>query len=161
MSDELKKYRVAVIPGDGIGPEVTAEAVRALKAAARAGGFGLEFDEYPWGCGYYHRTGRMMPADGLGILSGYDAILLGAVGDPSVPDHISLGGLLLEIRKGFDQYVNLRPVKLLAGAPCPLKGKESRDIDMVFVRENTEGEYSGKGEWKNAGLPDETVIQYG
>ena len=159
--NSAKKYKIALIPGDGIGPEVTREGIKALEAAASVCGFGVEYDEFPWGCGYYLRTGKMMPENGLEILSGYDAIYLGAVGDPSVPDHISLGGLLLAIRKGFDQYVNLRPVKLLEGAPCPLKGVSPAGIDMIFVRENTEGEYSGTGAWLYEGQPNEVVIQNG
>ncbi|MBQ4411176.1 MAG: tartrate dehydrogenase, partial [Firmicutes bacterium] len=99
----------------------------------------------PWGCTWYKESGRMMPEDGFDILKGYDAILLGAVGRPDVPDHVSLHGLLIAIRQGFDQYVNLRPVKLLKGAPCPLKDVKREDVDMIFVRENSEGEYAGKG----------------
>ena len=133
----MKTYQIAVIPGDGIGPEVMREAVKVLNAvSALDGGFNFEFTEYPWGCEYYLKTGEMMPEDGLERLKGSDAILLGAVGYPGVPDHISLRGLLLKLRRGFDQYVNLRPVKLLEGAPCPLKDVKPGEIDMVFVREN-------------------------
>ena len=115
----MKTYKIAVIAGDGVGPEVMAEAVKVLKETARIDGrFDFTFTDYPWGCEYYLKTGRMMPEDGMEILKDYDAILLGAVGYPGVPDHISLRGLLLEIRHGFDQYINLRPVKLL-----PLSGK--------------------------------------
>jgi tartrate dehydrogenase/decarboxylase/D-malate dehydrogenase len=103
----------------------------------------------------------MMSEDALETLKGFDAVFLGAVGHPSVPDHISLRDLLLVIRQGFDQYVNVRPVKLLKGAPCPLKGVRREDVDMVFVRENSEGEYSGQGEWRNEGTPDEAAVQYG
>jgi len=139
-------YKIAVIGGDGVGPEVTAAAQRVLEhIAALDGSLSFLFDTFPWGCEYYLKTGEMMPADGLDILSGYDAILLGAVGDPTVPDHISLRGLLLVIRQGFDQYVNLRPVRLLKGAPCPLSGVSREQVDMIFVRENTEGEYAGLG----------------
>ncbi len=139
-------YKIAVIGGDGVGPEVTAAARQVLEHIARMdGSLAFEFDEFPWGCDYYLKTGEMMPADGLNILSRYDAILLGAVGSPLVPDHISLHGLLLAIRQGFDQYVNLRPVKLLRGAPCPLTGVAREQVDMIFVRENTEGEYEGAG----------------
>ncbi len=158
----MKQYRIAVIGGDGIGPEVTREAVKVLKAAAAAdGGFAFEFTEYPWGCEYYTRTGEMMPADGIETLKDYDAVLLGAVGYPGVPDHISLRDLLLKIRHDFDEYVNLRPVKLLHGAPTPLKDVAPGDIDMIFIRENSEGEYSGQGAWLYPGTPQEVVIQDG
>lgn len=118
----MQKYKIAVIAGDGIGPEVIAEGVKVLKKVAELdGGFEFEFTEFPWGCEYYLENGEMMPKNGIEILSKYDAIFLGAVGAPGVPDHISLWDLLLAIRKGFDQYVNLRPVKLLKGAPCHLR----------------------------------------
>ena len=155
-------YKIAVIAGDGIGPEVIREGVRVLEEAARLdGGFRFEFTHFPWGCDYYKQTGRMMPEDGIEILSKFDAIFLGAVGAPGVPDHISLWDLLLIIRKKFDQYINLRPVKLLKGAPCPLKDATPEDIDMIFVRENTEGEYAGSGSWLFKGKPNEVVIQDG
>ena len=158
----MMKHRIAVIAGDGIGPEVIAEGIKVLEAAVKKdGSFAFEFEHFPWGCEYYLRTGRMMPADALETLKGFDAIFLGAVGYPGVPDHISLRDLLLEIRHGFDQYVNVRPVKLLKGAPCPLAGVKREDIDMVFIRENSEGEYAGSGEWRGKGTPDETVIQHG
>ena len=158
----MKTYHIAVIAGDGIGPEVLREERKALETvAALDGGFRFAFTDYPWGCEYYLKTGEMMPADGLDILKPYDAILLGAVGAPGVPDHISLRGLLLRIRHGFDEYINLRPVKLLKGANCPLKDASPADIDMVFVRENSEGEYSGQGAWLYPGTPREVVIQDG
>lgn len=158
----METYKIAVIAGDGIGPEVVREEVRVLEAVAELdGGFRFDWTWYPWGCGRYLETGEMMPPDGLEILRGYDAILLGAVGDPRVPDHISLRDLLLKIRQGFDQYIDLRPVKLLKGAACPLKGASPEEIDMVFVRENTEGEYSGQGAWLYPGTPQEVVIQDG
>ena len=158
----MDKYRIAVIAGDGVGPEVMAEAVKVLKAAsAKDGRFSFEFTYFPWGCEYYLKTGEMMPKDALETLKAYDAILLGAVGYPGVPDHISLRELLLTIRHGFDQYINLRPVKLLEGAPCPLKDVPREDIDMIFVRENSEGEYSGSGAWLYKGTPHEVVIQNG
>lgn len=158
----MQNYKVAVIGGDGIGPEVIAEGVKVLDAVARIdGGFGFDFTHYPWGCEYYLQTGRMMAEDAMEQLAKADAIFLGAVGDPSVPDHISLWDLLLKIRKGFDQYVNLRPVKLLNGAPCPLKDVPAEDIDMVFVRENSEGEYAGSGSWLYKDKPNEVVIQDG
>ena len=158
----MDKYRIAVIAGDGVGPEVMAEAVKVLKAAsAKDGRFSFEFTHFPWGCEYYLKTGEMMPKDALETLKAFDAILLGAVGYPGVPDHISLRELLLTIRHGFDQYINLRPVKLLEGAPCPLKDVPREDIDMIFVRENSEGEYSGSGAWLYKGTPHEVVIQNG
>ena len=158
----MDKYRIAVIAGDGVGPEVMAEAVKVLKAAsAKDGRFSFEFTYFPWGCEYYLKTGEMMPKDALETLKAYDAILLGAVGYPGVPDHISLRELLLTIRHGFDQYINLRPVKLLEGAPCPLKDVPREDIDMIFVRENSEGEYAGSGAWLYKDTPHEVVIQNG
>lgn len=158
----MDKYRIAVIAGDGVGPEVMAEAVKVLEAAsAKDGRFSFEFTYFPWGCEYYLKTGEMMPKDALETLKAYDAILLGAVGYPGVPDHISLRELLLTIRHGFDQYINLRPVKLLEGAPCPLKDVPREDIDMIFVRENSEGEYSGSGAWLYKDTPHEVVIQNG
>lgn len=156
----MKTYQIAVIAGDGIGPEVIREEIKVLKAVAELdGGFRFNFTEYPWGCGYYLKTGEMMPADGMETLRGYDAILLGAVGYPGVPDHISLRDLLLRIRHDFDEYINLRPVKLLKGAQCPLKSVRPEDIDMVFIRENSEGEYSGQGAWLYPDSPQEVVIQ--
>lgn len=158
----MKKHTLSVIAGDGIGPEVIAEGIKILKAVADLdGGIQFDFKAYPWGCEYYLKEGRMMPADGLNRLRDSDAIFLGAVGYPGVPDHISLWGLLLAIRKEFDQYVNLRPVKLLKGVPCPLAGIDRADIDMIFIRENSEGEYSGSGSWLYKGKSHETVIQNG
>lgn len=158
----MKKYRIAVIPGDGIGPEVIDCAVRVLnKVADLDQTIGFDFEYFPWGCQYYLETGKMMSDDGIELLSGFDAILLGAVGYPGVPDHISLRELLLKIRHEFDEYVNLRPVKLLKGARCPLKDVKDSDVDMVFIRENTEGEYSGSGAWLYKNQPNEVVIQNG
>ena len=158
----MKKHRIAVIAGDGIGPEVIAEGEKILKRAARLDGtFNFSFTHFPWGCEYYLKTGRMMPEDGLRTLSKFDAIFLGAVGFPGVPDHISLRELLLEIRHGFDEYVNVRPVKLLPGAPCPLVGVKPEDVDMTFIRENSEGEYAGSGAWLYKDTPEEVVIQNG
>ena len=155
-------HKIAVIAGDGIGPEVINEGVKVLKEVARIdGGFEFEFTYFPWGCEYYKETGRMMAEDGMEQLSKFDAIFLGAVGAPGVPDHISLWDLLLIIRKGFDQYINLRPVKLIKGAPCPLKDVDEKDVDMIFVRENSEGEYAGSGSWLYKGKPNEVVIQDG
>lgn len=156
----MRTYNIAVISGDGIGPEVIREAVKVLNAvAALDGGFRFEFTEYPWGCEYYLKTGEMMPPDAMDKLRGCDAILLGAVGAPGVPDHISLRGLLLRIRHDFDEYINLRPVKLLRGASCPLSGVAPEDVDMTFIRENSEGEYSGQGAWLYPNSPQEVVIQ--
>ena len=158
----MTTYKMALIPGDGIGPEVTAEGVRVLDAvAALDGGFRFEWTRFPWGCDYYLKHGKMMDDDGVDRLKQFDAIYLGAVGAPGVPDHISLWGLLLAIRKGFDQYINLRPVRLLKGAPCPLKNVSPEDVDMTFIRENSEGEYAGSGAWLYKGQPNEVVIQNG
>ena len=158
----MKRFKIAVIPGDGIGPEVTEEGVNILRHIEKLDGtFEFEFTYFPWGCDYYLKHGRMMDDDGIETLSKYDAIYLGAVGMPGVPDHISLRDLLLNIRHSFDQYVNLRPVKLLKGAPCPLRDVSSEDIDMIFVRENTEGEYAGSGAWLYKDQPNEVVIQNG
>ena len=155
-------HKIAVIAGDGIGPEVIDEGIKVLnKVAELDGTFNFEFTKFPWGCEYYKETGKMMADDGIETLKKFDAIFLGAVGAPGVPDHISLWDLLLVIRKSFDQYVNLRPVKLLNGAPCPLKDVKKEDVDMVFVRENTEGEYAGSGSWLFKDKPNEVVIQDG
>ncbi len=154
----MKNYRIALIPGDGIGKEVVPAAVKVLEAAAK--GFALKFEAFEWGCEFYLRNGQMMPDDGLEQLRPFDAILLGAIGHPTVPDHISLRGLLLRIRFGFDLYVNLRPVEVLPGLEPPLRGKRREDIDMLFVRENTEGEYAGLGGRFKRGTPDEVAIQH-
>ena len=135
-----KTHRIAVVPGDGIGKETVPEALKVLDAAARRFGFGLEFAHYDWSCETYKKTGAMMPADGMEQLARSESILLGAVGWPDVPDHISLWGLLIPIRRGFDQYVNLRPCKLMPGVRTPLAGRTEADIDFYVVRENTEGE---------------------
>ena len=157
-----KTYRIAVVPGDGIGPEVTAEGVKILdKISELNSEIGFECVYFPWGCKYYLKYGRMMDADGLERLAAFDAIYLGAVGDPDVPDHVSLWELLLVIRKSFDQYINLRPVVLLKGAPCPFKNVAREDVDMIFVRENVEGEYSGAGEWITVGGAVEGARQTG
>src|SRR5512133_467296 len=156
----MRQYSIASVPGDGIGPEVIAAGRLVLQAVQDAdGGFQLKFDEFPWGCEYYLQHGEMMPKDGIQTLGGYDAIYLGAVGFPTVPDHISLWGLLLPIRKGFDQYVNLRPIKLLPGVACPLANKDPKKIDFVCIRENTEGEYAGVGGRAQVGTPEEVAIQ--
>ena len=158
----MQHYKIAVVAGDGIGPEVIAEGKKVMSAISEIdGGFSVEFTDFPWGCEYYLKTGEMMPEDGLKRLSDFDAIYLGAVGYPGVPDNVSLGGLLLKIRRGFDQYINLRPIKLLKGAPCPLKGVEPGDVDMVFVRENSEGEYADVGARLYPGTPREVALQTG
>lgn len=158
----MTTHKIAVIAGDGIGPEVIAEGIKVLNEVSRLDGrFNFEFTHFPWGCEYYRETGRMMAPDGIEQLKGFDAIFLGAVGAPGVPDHISLWDLLLIIRKSFDQYINLRPVKLLRGAPTPLADVSTEDIDMTFVRENTEGEYAGSGSWLFKDQPNEVVIQNG
>lgn len=158
----MKIYKIAVIPGDGIGPEVITEGVNTLNCIAELdGSFRFEFEYFPWGCEYYLEKGKMMDEDGIQQLSAFDAIFLGAVGYPGVPDHISLWGLLLTIRQSFDQYVNLRPVILMKGAPCPLKDVQREAINMTFVRENSEGEYAGSGNWLYKGTPHEVVLQNG
>ena len=158
----MRTFKVAVIAGDGIGPEVLAEGIKVLdKVAELDGSFKIEYTHFPWGCEYYLEHGKMMDDDGMDKLNEYDAIYLGAVGFPGVPDHISLWDLLLRIRKGFDQYINIRPVKLLKGAPCPLKDVAREDIDMLFIRENSEGEYAGAGDWLFKGKENEVVLQTG
>jgi tartrate dehydrogenase/decarboxylase/D-malate dehydrogenase len=154
-------YRIALIPGDGIGREVIPAAVKVLQAAVGTSGerFSLTFEDFEWGCEYYLRTGRMMPEDGLEQLRPFDAILLGAIGHPTVPDHISLRQLLLRIRFGFDLYINLRPIEILPGLEPPLRGKAAEDIRMLFIRENTEGEYCGLGGRFKRGTRDEVAVQ--
>ena len=154
------RYEIALIPGDGIGNEVVPAGVRVLRAAGElTGSFTLDTTDFPWGCEFYLRHGRMMDDDGLQQLASFDAIYLGAVGYPTVPDHVSLWGLLLPIRQGFDQYVNLRPIRLLEGISGPLRDKGPADIDFVVVRENTEGEYSGHGGRSHIGRPHEVATQ--
>ncbi|MDH3533848.1 MAG: tartrate dehydrogenase [Gammaproteobacteria bacterium] len=150
---------IAVIPGDGIGAEVMPEGLRVLEAAGSKHGIDLRWRQFDWSCESYLATGRMMPEDGIEQLSRFDAIYLGAVGFPTVPDHISLWGLLIPIRREFDQYVNLRPVRLFDGVPCPLVGRKPGDIDFYVVRENVEGEYSNLGGIDNEGTADEVVTQ--
>src|SRR5688572_9714285 len=152
-------HRIAVIPGDGIGKEVVPEGIRVLEAAGRRFGFDFEWTTFDWSCERYAKTGSMMPEDGLDQLRTFDAIFLGAVGFPGVPDHVSLWGLLIPIRRGFQQYINLRPVRLLAGARSPLAGRTPADIDMVIVRENNEGEYSEIGGRLYRGTPEEAAVQ--
>ena len=152
-------YKIAVIPGDGIGKEVVPEGMRALDAAAAKFGLGFRYETLDWSCELYAKGGKLMPADGIDRLRGFDAIFLGAVGYPGVPDHVSLWGLLIPIRRAFRQYANVRPVKLLKGIECPLKNRAPGDIDMIIVRENTEGEYSEMGGRHNRGHADEMAIQ--
>lgn len=156
----MKTYKIAVIAGDGIGPEVIDEGIKVLKTIADLDRkFQFEFTYFPWGCEFYSKHGKMMDDDGIEQLKAFDAIYLGAVGFPGVPDHISLWELLLNIRKSFDQYVNIRPVTLLKGAPCPLKDVNREDINMLFIRENSEGEYAGAGDWLYKGKEHEVVLQ--
>jgi tartrate dehydrogenase/decarboxylase/D-malate dehydrogenase len=146
-------HRIAVIAGDGAGPEVVAEARKAVDAL----GLDLEWNELPWGTEHFHAHGTMMPPDGLDVVRAHDAVLLGAVGDPSVPDHVTLWGLLLPLRQGLDLWANLRPARLLPGVPSPLAGAPA--VDMLFVRENTEGEYAGVGGRAHRGLELEVGIE--
>ncbi len=154
-----RTYNIASIPGDGIGKETVPEGLRVLHAAASRFGFTLRIHDYDWSCETYARTGRMMPADGLDQLRAHDAIFLGAVGWPGVPDHVSLWGLLIPIRRGFDQYANVRPCRLMPGVASPLAGRGPADIDFVVVRENTEGEYSNLGGRIFEGTEHEVVEQ--
>lgn len=156
----MKEFKIAVIAGDGIGPEVIREGIKVLKKAAElSSGIKFTFTPFPWGCQFYAENGKMMDENGIEQLQEFDAIFLGAVGFPGVPDHVSLWELLLKIRKNFDQYVNIRPVKLLNGAYLPLADTRREDINMLFVRENTEGEYAGAGDWLYKGQAHEVVMQ--
>jgi tartrate dehydrogenase/decarboxylase/D-malate dehydrogenase len=157
--DREMEYKIALIPGDGIGREVVPEGVRVLEDVAARHGFSVTFESFPYGCKYYLKNGVMMPEDGLEQLSAFDAVLLGAVGDPGVPDHVSLWGLLIPIRREFEQYVNLRPVRLLPGIRSPLADRKPEDIDFYIVRENNEGEYSQIGGRLYEGTEREIVIQ--
>lgn len=148
---------IAVIPGDGIGSEVIESARAVLEAVAAKHAIDLSYTEFDWSCQRYEREGAMMPDDGIETLSGFDAILLGAVGWPGVPDHVSLWGLLIPIRRAFRQYVNLRPIRVFDGVASPLR--QAGDVDFVVVRENVEGEYSEIGGRLNRGFPDEMAVQ--
>jgi tartrate dehydrogenase/decarboxylase / D-malate dehydrogenase len=150
-------HRIAVVPGDGVGHEVMPAAVAVLEAAGARHGVGFEWVELGWGCERYRETGSMMPEDALATLAGCEAVFLGAVGAPGVPDHVSLWGMLIPIRRGFDQYVNLRPIRLLSGVASPLARAPA--IDLVVVRENVEGEYSEVGGRLYRGRPEELAIQ--
>jgi tartrate dehydrogenase/decarboxylase / D-malate dehydrogenase len=156
----LDRFRIALLPGDGVGQEVLPAGLRVLERAAQLdGSFALDCEQLPWGSQYYLEHGRMMPEDGLTILRRFDAIYLGAVGSPQVPDHVTLWGLLLPIRQRFNLYVNARPVKLFPGVTCPLRDKGPEDIDMLCIRENSEGEYAGVGGRVHTGFGHEVAIQ--
>ncbi|MBT6096294.1 MAG: tartrate dehydrogenase [Rhodospirillaceae bacterium] len=152
-------YKIAVIPGDGIGNEVVPEAIKVLEAVAGKYDLAFTFDEKDWSCERFHKLGTMMPEDGIDQIRDTDAILLGAVGFPGVPDHVSLWGLLIPIRREFQQYVNLRPVRLFEGMPCPLANRKPGDIDFMIVRENNEGEYSEIGGRLYEGTEQELAVQ--
>jgi len=154
-----KVMKIAVIPGDGIGKEVIPEGIRVLEAVGRRFGLSYTWDSFDWSCERFAKTGAMMPAGGLEEIAGHDAIYLGAVGWPGVPDHVSLWGLLIPIRRGFQQYVNLRPVRLFEGVASPLAGRKPGDIDYWIVRENNEGEYSAIGGRMYEGTELEAAIQ--
>ena len=155
----MAKHKIALIPGDGIGKEVLPEGVRVLEAAGRRFGFELQFTDFDWSCDRYAKTGKMMPDDGMEMLKQYESIFLGAVGWPGVPDHVSLWGLLIPIRREFDEYVNLRPVRLFEGVPSPLANRKPGDIDFWVVRENNEGEYSNAGGRMHEGTEREMATQ--
>jgi tartrate dehydrogenase/decarboxylase/D-malate dehydrogenase len=153
------RHRIALIPGDGIGREVLPPARAVLDAVAERHGLAFDYDEFDWSCARHAAEGAMMPADGLDRIRHHDAILLGAVGWPGVPDHVSLWGLLIPIRRGFHQYVNLRPISVLEGVPSPLRDAAAGDVDFVVVRENVEGEYSEIGGRLGRGTPGELALQ--
>ena len=155
----MPTFKIAVIPGDGIGTEVIPEGLRVLEAAGKKFGLSFELTHFDWSCERYAKTGRLMPEDGLDQLMKFDNILLGAVGYPGVADHVSLWGLLIPIRRGFDQYVNLRPVRLFRGVQTPLANRTPEDIDFVVIRENTEGEYSSIGGRMFGGTEHEMAVQ--
>jgi tartrate dehydrogenase/decarboxylase/D-malate dehydrogenase len=156
--DELKYHHIALLPGDGIGKEVLPAAMKVLNTAAEIFGFRIETVQFPWSCDYYLQHGHMMPPDGLRELRGFDAIFLGAVGDPTrVPDHVSLHGLLLTVRKEFNQYVNVRPHRLLPGVKGPLRTENQ--FDILCIRENSEGEYAGAGGRVHIGTPGEVALE--
>ena len=156
----MRSHRIASIPADGIGPEVIAAGLEVLDAvASRDGGFSLIVDHYDWGSDWYRKHGEMMPADGLAWLRTADAIYFGAVGDPNLPDSLTLWGLRLAICQGFDQYANVRPTRILPGIVSPLRDVGPGDLDWVIVRENSEGEYSGQGGRTHRGLPEEVATE--
>lgn len=152
----VSRHRVAAIPADGIGPEVIGAGLRVLEALQRLDPeLRIDVKHFPWGSDYYRKHGVMMPADGLDSLRNFDAIYFGAVGDPAIPDHVTLWGLRLAICQGFDQYANVRPTRILRGLESPLRNCEPQDLDWVIVRENSEGEYAGNGGRTHRGTPDE------
>jgi tartrate dehydrogenase/decarboxylase/D-malate dehydrogenase len=156
----MGQHKIAAIPGDGIGKEVIPAGLAVLRALEeRCGDFRLAVDEFPWGSDYYRQTGRMMPDDGLEVLRGYDAIYFGAVGDPQLPDDLTLWGLRLRICQGFDQYANVRPTRILPGIVSPLRNTAVGDLDWVIVRENTEGEYAGHGGRAHRAFPEEIATE--
>ena len=155
----MSKLKIAVIPGDGIGWEVVPEGIKVLETVGAKYGLDYEFTEYDWGCERYHKTGKLMPDDGIETLKGFDSIFLGACGYPGVPDHVSLWGLLIPIRREMKQYVNLRPVRMLKGMPCPLSNRGPEDINFWVVRENNEGEYSEIGGRLHRGTEYEVAVQ--
>jgi tartrate dehydrogenase/decarboxylase/D-malate dehydrogenase len=155
----MRTHRIAAIPGDGIGKEVVPAGIAVLRALAARQGFALAVETFPWGSDFYRQTGRMMPEDGLATLRPFDAILFGAVGDPDLPDDLTLWGLRLAICQGFDQYANLRPTRILPGLESPLRGLAPGDIDWVIVRENSEGEYAGHGGRAHRGWPEEVATE--
>ena len=157
----MAEHNIAIIRGDGIGVDVIEEGVKVLNAVAPRFDITFKFTEFPWGTNYYFKNGEMMPSDGLDILSKFDAIYFGAVGHPDVQDHITLNGLLLPMRRGFDQYVCERPCILYPGVTSPLRNKNAWDIDMVVIRENTEGEYANVGGFLYHGFPEEIGVQAG
>src|SRR5438105_12564572 len=154
-----KTYQIAVIAGDGIGKEVIPAGIAAIEAAIKGSDVSLSFTDLPWGCEFYLKNGRMLDEDGFDQLAKFDAIYLGAIGAPTVPDHISAGDMILPLRKMFEQYVNLRPMRLLPGLASPLANRDAADIDMVCVRENSEGEYANVGGRLHAGTPYELAEQ--
>jgi tartrate dehydrogenase/decarboxylase / D-malate dehydrogenase len=157
---EMRQHRIAAIPGDGIGKEVIPAGLVVLRRLQeRCGNFRLAVEEFPWGSDYYRATGRMLPEDGLETLRPFDAIFFGAVGDPGIPDHVTLWGLRLHICQSFDQYANVRPARVLPGIVSPLRGVEPGGLDWIIVRENTEGEYAGHGGRAHRGLPEETATE--
>src|SRR5437879_7190661 len=158
MLTSMKNFSIAVIPGDGVGQEVVPEALRVLDSIASRAGAVFQRVSFDWGADYYLHHGRMMPPDALDQLRNNNAILLGAVGHPDIPDHITLNGLLLPIRRGFDQYANVRPAVLYPGVSSPLAGRAGGSIDMVVVRENTEGEYAQVGGFVYHHQPDEVAV---
>ncbi|HEX2021052.1 MAG TPA: isocitrate/isopropylmalate family dehydrogenase, partial [Aurantimonas sp.] len=156
---ETNRLKIATIPGDGIGREVVPEGMRVLEAVGRRFDIAFQFDEVDWSCDYYKKHGRMMPENGLDRFRKHDAVFLGAVGWPDVPDHVSLWGLLIPIRRDFHQYVNLRPVRLLKGTTSPLANRGPEDIDFYVIRENVEGEYSEAGGRLYRGTENELAVQ--